>query len=219
MPYPEDMCAHINSVIDEREGSIVCTSCGLVLDEKIFNFNNSNLSYQEDGQNVCFKNEVKEILSKLQLPEVYTNRILENFKNEISQKRNKKELLPYVIYKTLNENGIPISIKDISSTSGFTDISIYDMQESNKSLIVQPEDLLEKYCSYLGFDYKTYTLVKKLLPQQNISGHNPLTIIAATIYKYCKLNNIKISMKKISLTVKISCVSIQRYLKNNDKKR
>ena len=89
------------------------------------------------------------------------------------------------------------------------------MQEVNKSVILQPCDLLEKYCSYLGFDYKTYSLIKNELPRQNLSGHNPLTIISATIYKYCKKNNIRISMKKIASTVKISCVSIQRYLRNN----
>jgi transcription initiation factor TFIIIB Brf1 subunit/transcription initiation factor TFIIB len=209
----------MNTLIDEREGTIVCTCCGLVVDEKIYNFYDSNLSSPEDGQNSCFKNDVREILSKLQLPDVYMTQIVKNFQNEIKQKRNKKELLPYVIYKTLNENGVPISIKDISSISGFTDICIYDMQESNKSLIIHPSDLLEKYCSYLGLDYKTYSLIKKLLPKENISGHNPLTIIAATIYKFCKSNNIKISMKKISSTVKISCVSIQRYLKNNENKK
>lgn len=209
----------MNTLIDEREGTIVCTCCGLVVDEKIYNFYDSNLSSKEEVGNDCFKNDVREILSKLQLPDVYTTLILKNFQKETEQKRNKKQLLPYVIYKTLNENGIPISIKDISSISGFTDISIYDMQESNKSLILQPSDLLEKYCRYLGMDYKTYTLIKKLLPQENISGHNPLTIIAATIYRFCKSNNIKVSMKKISSTVKISCVSIQRYLKNIENKK
>jgi transcription initiation factor TFIIIB Brf1 subunit/transcription initiation factor TFIIB len=215
MPYPENLCSHFNSVIDEKEGSIICTDCGLVLEEKLFKFYGGNLSSGEMETSSCLKEDVKEILSKLGLPDVFSKMIVQSFKNDMSEKKKKKDYLAYVVYKTLNENNIPISIKEISSVSGLSDNSIYDMQEKNKSVVLQPSDLLEKYCSYLGLDYKTYSLIKNELPIQNISGHNPLTVVAATIYKYCKKNNIKISMKKIATTVKISCVSIQRYLKND----
>jgi transcription initiation factor TFIIIB Brf1 subunit/transcription initiation factor TFIIB len=215
MPYPENLCSHINSVIDEKEGTIICTVCGLVLEEKLFKFYGHNLSSDIVGKSSCLKEDVKEILAKLGLPDVFTKMIVQNFENEIDEKKRKKDYLAYVVYKTLNENNFPISIKEISSISGISDSTIYGMQEVNKSVILQPCDLLEKYCSYLGFDYKTYSLIKNELPRQNLSGHNPLTIISATIYKYCKKNNIRISMKKIASTVKISCVSIQRYLRNN----
>jgi transcription initiation factor TFIIIB Brf1 subunit/transcription initiation factor TFIIB len=89
------------------------------------------------------------------------------------------------------------------------------MQEENKSIILEPTKVLEKYCNFLKLDFKTYSLIKNNLPKENLTGHNPLTIIAATIYVYCKKNNIKLSMKKIALTVNISCVSIQRYIKYN----
>lgn len=217
MPNTENLCSHINTVIDEREGSVVCTECGLVLEDKYFKVYNYHLSPIEKDQNVSIKNEVSELLAKLELPDVFTKLIVEKFENELTEKKNKKGLLAFVVYKTLNDNNIPVSIKDISSISGLSDIDIYDMQDSNESVIVQPSDLLEKYCGYLGFDFKVYSLIKKDLPIQNISGHNPLTIIAATIYKYCKKNSIKLSMKKIASTVKISCVSIQRYLKSNKK--
>jgi transcription initiation factor TFIIIB Brf1 subunit/transcription initiation factor TFIIB len=213
MPHQENMCEHFNSVIDEREGSVICTECGLVLEEKLFKFYGHNFSFKE--KDLSLKEDVKEILSKLELPDVFSKMIIENFENSNSEKKRKKNYLYYVVYKTLNENNVPISIKDISSISGVSDSTIYDMQEKNKTVIIQPSDLLEKYCGYLGFNYKTYSLIKKELPIENISGHNPLTIVAATIYKYCKKNNIKISMKKIATIVKISCVSIQRYIKIN----
>jgi transcription initiation factor TFIIIB Brf1 subunit/transcription initiation factor TFIIB len=213
MPYPENLCAHFNSVIDEKEGSVICTDCGLVIEEKLFKFYEPS-----QGENKSFlEEEVNEILTKLGLPDVFSKSIVKNLENENVEKRTKKGFLEYVIYKTLNENSIPISIKEISSVSGISDTNIYNMQENNKSLILEPCELLEKYCSYLGLNYKTYSLIKKELPSQNISGHNPLTIIAATIYQYCKNNSIKLSMKKIANTVKISCVSIQRYLKQKNK--
>jgi response regulator of citrate/malate metabolism len=61
-------------------------------------------------------------------------------------------------------------------------------------------------------DFKTFTLIKEKLPTNN-TGHNPLTIIASTIYIFCKENNLKYSMKEIAKTIGISPVSIQRYIK------
>ena len=212
MPYPENLCTHFNSVIDEKEGSVICTDCGLVIEDKLFKF------YEpcQKEKKSFLEEEVNEILSKLGLPDVFTKTILRNLENEEENRRKKKGFLEYVIYKTLNDNSVPISIKELSGISGISDIDIYNMQEDNKSVILKPCELLEKYCSYLGLNYKTYSLIKKELPSQNISGHNPLTITAATIYQYCKKNNIKLSMKKIANTVRISCVSIQRYLKQKN---
>ena len=125
----------------------------------------------------------------------------------------KKFLIPYFVYKTLSEIGFPVSIKDISAVSGISENDIYSMQESEQSLILNPFSLLEKYCKLLGLsDYKTYSVIKENLPTID-TGHNPLTVIASTIYKYCKENSIKYSMKQIASTIGISSVSIQRYIK------
>ena len=108
--------------------------------------------------------------------------------------------------------GYPISIKDIVSVSGISENYIYDMQNNEDSIILNHMLLLEKYCTLLGFDFKTYSVIKELLPNLN-TGHNPLTVIASTIYKYCKENKLKYSMKYIASIVGISSVSIQRFLK------
>jgi transcription initiation factor TFIIIB Brf1 subunit/transcription initiation factor TFIIB len=200
-------CEHLSEVIDEREGIIVCYDCGLVLSNYFFSqtqtFNCSQSIFQE---------EIKEILERLNLPQIFANDVLQKLKSCGKNNSRTKKLIPYFVYKTLNEIGCPVSIKDISSVSGISENDLYDMQES-ESLVLNPHTLLEKYCKLLGLnDFKIYSVIKEKMPVED-TGHNPLTIIASLIYKYCKENNLKYSMKEIASTVGISSVSIQRYIK------
>ena len=208
MSHEEDFCGHLNEIIDEREGTIICTDCGLILSQHIFYESKFN-EYDSYDKHL---EEIKELLERLNLPQSFASAIFEKYKILKKADKNKKYLISYSLYKTLNEMGFPISIKDISAVSGIPDNYIYDMQESDNSIILTPTSLLEKYCKLLELDYKTYSVIKGMLPEVS-TGHNPLTIIASTIYKYCKENKLKYSMKQIATTVNISSISIQRYLK------
>ena len=196
---------HTNKVTDEREGQIVCVDCGLVLTDKIF------LEYNQfsNDEHNNLSNKVKDILEKLNLPYCFVSDIVRKYLSL----QHKKFLLEYVVYLTLHESGFPISIKDISSVTGISHSRIYDLQENDQSICLRPQDLLEKYCTLLQLDYKTYSLIKKELIPEIQTGHNPLTVIAATIYTFSKKNKLKLSMKQIANVVKISSVSIQRYIK------
>jgi transcription initiation factor TFIIIB Brf1 subunit/transcription initiation factor TFIIB len=204
MPHSEHCCTHINQVIDEREGTMVCLDCGYVVAEQIYH--ETSLLREENNNLSC---QIKDILDKLFLPHCFTADIIRNY-NKLTKK---KHLLEYVIYLTLHEMGYPISIKDIACVTGITDSKIYDLQENDKAICLQPHDLLEKYCNLLQLDYKTYSLIKNDLPTKIETGHNPLTVIASTIYKFSKNNKLKLSMKQIASVVNISTVSIQRYIR------
>ena len=78
--------------------------------------------------------------------------------------------------------------------------------------------MLEKYCCFFNLDFHAYTVIKKQIEEASKTGHNPLTICAAHIYEHTKKSNCKISMKVIARELKISCISIQRYLKIKNKK-
>ncbi|EFX63186.1 hypothetical protein DAPPUDRAFT_119445 [Daphnia pulex] len=63
---------------------------------------------------------------------------------------NRKCAIPYFVYKTLDEMGFPVSIKDISAISGLSENDIYSMQESEKTFCLNASTLLEKYCRGFG---------------------------------------------------------------------
>ena len=79
----------------------------------------------------------------MNMPESYSHKIMEKNKNS-------KKSIPYMIYKTLNQDGCPISIRDVSAVSGMTDSKIYKDQETDVVIISRPELMLEKYCKFFG---------------------------------------------------------------------
>ena len=206
----ENFCTHINIITDEHEGSIICIDCGLVISDNLYIEN----CFKFQGSDVTCNDieEIKELLERLNFPTSFALDIYKNVQKGLELKKVKKYLIPFTVYQTLNEMGYPISIKDIVAVSGISENYIYDMQNNEDSIILNHMLLLEKYCTLLGFDFKTYSVIKELLPNLN-TGHNPLTVIASVIYKYCKENKLKYSMKFIASTVGISSVSIQRFLK------
>jgi len=219
MPFTENLCSHVNETVDEKEGCVVCMDCGLVLDDKIFDTSFTTSAYMQDmdaEKNNEEKKEVKELLEKMNLPDSFACFILQKVPKSSTKKYTSKKL-SYITYKTLNELGNPVSIKDISAVSGISNKVFTKMQEKSDTIILEPKHIVEKYCKILGLNYKQYTVIKEKLHMLHmISGHNPLTIIASLIYLYSKENNLKHSMKTVANIVGISCVSIQRYLKKNE---
>ena len=206
MPNTENLCSHRETINDDREGTVVCVNCGFVLSDQLYQ---SNYCFHENNKEEDqLENKVRDILDKLNLPSCFVVDIMRKY----AKMEKRKYLLEYLVYSTLHDCGFPISIKDISCVTGISDSKIYQLQGKDESICLQAENLIEKYCTLLNFDYKTYSLIKAELPIVE-TGHNPLTIIASTIYKYCKRKKIKLSMRKIANVINISTVSIQRYIK------
>lgn len=207
MPHAEYLCSH-KIVDDERNGCSVCTECGFVLESQLFTQNFKEFQFEEiPAKNLEIKEEIRELLHRINLPDLYSSQITKNVYGK------KKKDIPYTIYKTLNDQGCGISIKDISAISGLDSSEIYKSQEKDKVIIMRPEEMLEKYTKKLDLDFKAYAVIKEKIIQSCKTGHNPMTIVGVNIYLYCKENNLKLSMKTIAKTLNISCISIQRYLK------
>jgi|LakMenE01Jun11ns_1017340.scaffolds.fasta_scaffold00735_3 transcription initiation factor TFIIIB Brf1 subunit/transcription initiation factor TFIIB len=212
MPYPEYLCGHENVIDDTREGCSVCTDCGLVLEDKIFLPSYDETYFHPPFQtfeNNQTKQEITELLHRINLPNTYSTQISKN----CLKKKYKTKSIPFVLYQTLNENGCPISLKEISAVSGLTNSEIYKHQDNNDAIILRPEEMLEKYCTILKLNFKEYSVIKENIKGSLKTGHNNLTIIGANIYLYGKQNNLKLSIKLIAKTLNISCISIQRYIK------
>lgn len=205
-------CKHINQITDEREGTLVCVDCGLVLSEHVFLYDNDYNSSHTKNESVL-QNEISEILERLNLPQSYIENVEENFKSITTKKNiNLNTILAASVYKTFNKEKNTLSIKDVSAASG---ISARKISSFNKSIhILKTENILEKYCKINNLDFKNYAVIKEDLKKYKILGHNPLTLVGSVIYMHCKKNKIKRSMKDIAQSLGISIVSIQRFIKN-----
>lgn len=201
MSCKKNSCQHINQIIDEHEGTYICTDCAQVV---------SNFFCEEKFQRLDNilppqQNEATEILSRLNLPDGFIDFIEEkNDKDKTNITTNATK-----IYLTTNINNSVVTLKEISAITGINSKKIAK-KETN---IIDKYLLLEKYCALLDLNYKTYTVIKEKLKTYQLSGHNPLTVVASAIYIHSKENKLKLSMKKISDCFGISSISIQRYLK------
>lgn len=210
MPHSEHLCGHENVIDDEREGSCVCINCGLVLESQLFLPGFNEIKYEKkitDIKEIEKNEQIRELLHRINLPDFLSAQISRKCEGKSKKK------IPFYMYQTLNENGCPISMKEVSAVSGFTNSDIYKHQENNNVIILKPELMLEKYCKILDLNFSAYSVIKEKMLSVSMSGHSPLTIIGSNIYLYTKNNNLKIPMKKIAKTINISCISIQRYLK------
>lgn len=190
-----ETCLHLNQVIDEHEGTIVCPDCAHVLDSYLFHDAKSN----DSSINNQVEKDALEILQRLNLPEeiLYHSRDLKSVAN---------------LYNTINLQSV-VTIKEFCAASGLSEKNIV---KANKEKVCKTsmDCLVEKYCSIFNLTYKDCTLIKGNIADKPYSGHPPLTILAYEIYNYLNSKNIyKITTKKVCKILGISPISVQRYKK------
>lgn len=195
-----DVCEHKNQVLDEHEGTYVCTNCAKVIDnyytQTIKPCNNEIMYIEKNTSNLISS----EFASRLNIPVL-------NVKDKQTELKSVSN-----IYLEANKADFSVTLKEISAISGYS-VKQIGKETKNTVNLLNISSLLEKYCKLLDLDYKIYSVIKETIDTENISGHNPLTIVASHIYKFLKDNKQKISMKKICEIIGISSISIQRYLK------
>ena len=88
MHHEEYCCQHLNEIIDEREGSIVCTDCGLVLSNLLTSYENHLKEVNKPTDDY-----ILEILSRLEMSYFFSHDI----------KKNLEKINFYFIYLKLNK--------------------------------------------------------------------------------------------------------------------
>lgn len=193
----EHTCSDMYQVIDEREGTIVCTNCGKVLDTQLY------VDYEktkEPSQTSNFQTNDKayEILSRLNL----TNNTLLLDEKGIEVKD---------LYQEINKQSA-VTLKEFCAATGLTKNVVV---KTNRNCVCSVDifKLLDKYCSLLEVPFTDYTVIKEKIQNKPYSGHPPLTVIGYYIHTTCKKQR-KITIKKICETLGISSISIQRFRKH-----
>lgn len=190
-----DSCLHLNNVIDEHEGTVVCPDCAHVIDTYLYH----DTRVCENPINTQVEKDALEILQRLNLPE----EILKH-SNDIKNIAN--------LYNAINLRSV-VTIKEFCAASGLTEKFIV---KANKEKVCKTsmDILVDKYCNIFDLSFKDCTLIKETISNKPYSGHPPLTILAYEIFKYIRdIKKIKITVKKICKEIGISPISVQRYKK------
>lgn len=190
-----DSCLHLNQLIDEHEGLIVCPDCAHVVENYLF----QEEKKVETTINSPLEKDALEILQRLNLPEeiLFHAKSINNLAN---------------LYNTINLQSV-VTMKEFCAASGLTE---KNMVKANKETISQTsmDALVEKYCNIFNLNFKDCTLIKESISTKPYSGHPPLTILAYELYTFQRSKKIpKITTKKICKILGISPVSVQRYKK------
>jgi len=197
-----DLCEHVNEIIDEHTGDVICFNCGIIKD-RYFQYNTKKLIIDNYKHNPL----VNDMLDKINFSEYFADDVNDKISNASS--RNLKRIASE-IYKIVNEKNSCLTLKTVMNISGLKTNQI----KSNDIHILNVENVLEKYTSMLNIDYKTYTVIKEKIKMYKNTGFQPLTIVGGVIYLHsCEIKK-KISMKKISSLLGISSISIQRFVKH-----
>jgi len=187
-------CDEIFFVLDEREGTTVCTNCGYVVDSQLYV---NTFSYNNEVPETE-KQEFNEILSRL------------NLTSDIVQQEKDIDNLSS-LYSVINKTSA-VTMNEFCLATGLAKKKVV---KSNRNSICATNEsiLLDKYCKLLNICFKDYTVIKeKISSFSNKTGHSPLTIIGYYIYVCCK-KKYKLSIQKVCNVIGISPISIQRFKK------
>lgn len=201
-------CQHGQTVIDTREGEIKCIECGLVMSV----YYEKQIERFYEDENTEWSEMCKDILDKIHISPVYAGHIMSYLNKHF--KKIKLDNLIFGIYKVLNEKfDMPISLHELSNITGCQKKLVCAAQKLDENVIINVENIVDKYIPELNLDFKTASLIKETIKRYKPSGHTPSTIVAGTIYIVCKQLSKKLSIKQISNITAVSQISIQRFVK------
>ncbi len=236
------MCNHQYLIEDTRQGDVVCTECGLVIDkiycesnletkwEKIRNFNKE--IEQNDQHLGKEKKFLKNLCSKLHLNNDVTNAIFNlwaeitawHYRKNGKIKINLKGLVVMTLYQGLIKEKIPRPIShlcqevDINPKTVWRWIKLYrqDLAVTIKTEnSIKAKDMAEYFLQPLQLTYQEMSSIKEKLDKNENSSFAPRTLLAACAYAFLKeTKNPYPSVKNTARVLGVSVMSLYRCLKS-----
>ena len=216
----QDVCNHMQTVENDRDGECTCTECGLVL---------TPLYYEQhfsDKTNNEIYNEIKEYITDICYnANIPNNVIVASFKYYKELKGNSnlcfnnKILAAYSIYESLNKMEIPRLAEEVAHYAGVKVNKIWRV-ESTLTLsdpLNEPTQYVERYCTILKIPYsdqkKIKMLIRDIQEKFNLGCLRSNCLVAAVTHLYCLKKKLKLSLKLICTTCSISTTSVHRIIR------
>lgn len=192
------MCLHEETIESYPDCEIVCLQCGVVL-EKILDRSPENLPFIVDEFDVLLMREaLTDIVNNIHLPMNCIEPVIAKYKQvrietNLTKFKN-RELLCFVLYNFLIEEGVPRLLHDICRQCHVRASRIWDIQkESNAFADLEPQLLVCRVIDILKIPYHHLDSIKSTITfLDNISCAKPETIAACAIYATveCELSDV-----------------------------
>lgn len=234
---------HNNIIIDQHEGTYICTDCAHVVDtyfentymttdKEEVNVHNEKLSKKQTKTNTNI-NTIKEICEKLFVDKYIVSFAL-NLYNTIKNLEhitqfNDDEIICFVIFEALIRNNNGLFIHNITYyfpniTNDYFIYKIYEILENKNILNVNVNNIfsyINTLCNQFNLNYKEKQFFRTIcnkIPKHILIDIQPKVILSYLIFHYFKKykRNCKISLKHICKTCNISPSTIFRTIKNRN---
>ena len=228
--YREDLqgnaCDHFNTIHDDREGTYICTDCGLVLEESYCREVPFNAIIENDCdklddaykflQNVCEMGHLGKCFIE------YAITLTKKLKFQIKECKYKEvDLAVYALYETLHRFDSPRTPQEICYLSGMDISTLWKIEkEMNHPHIIasDPTMFVERYCSYLDLSFWDKKIITEIARNMYGMGNKPNCLVAVATYLYCKQNNLSTSLKSICEVCGVSTSNVHKIVRNMNEK-
>ena len=209
------MCEHIDHIIDQHEGCVICMQCGSVLGMH-FLYPSDEDRHSRYNLTSSIKTFLYDCCDRMHLP----SSILEIIQKKYScfhdslafEKVDRMQLMAYSIYYTLKDQGIGRNIEYIAYNTGITSKQLWKCEslDPNLAIPISIENLLTPVYTLFHLSKQDHDNIISISRHFQERHFSPLTMTSTLVYLYCKAVKIPISVKKVFSVFNVSSMSIYR---------
>ena len=215
------MCSHpdYSLVIDQHEGTTVCTDCARVLDDNLFT-NQSKVQTASLDAHSAVVRELMDLCFNRNIPTCILNSAIDQFEMHYASKNEAelaKSTFAFYLYKELIKNGWDITMDRVADWLGINQAkSIWKVHvQHNMVMEFEPDYFYETFASHLGIPYSQLDAIKyygmHLKKRLQNYSFTPRNVAAAIVHSFLKNNALSVAETCHKLSVSAS--SLQRILK------
>ena len=209
------ICEHVDRIIDQHEGSIVCMQCGIVLHTHFLYPIHENRHFMHK-----LKTDIETFLydccDRMHLPSSILEIIQKKFShlrvNPAFQKVDDMQLIAYSIYFILKDQGVGRNIEYIAYNTGITSKQLWKCEslDPNLPIPISIESLLVPVYTLFNMSKQDYDNIINISEHFQDRHFSPITMTSTLVYLYCKAREIPITVKKVTSVFNVSSMSINR---------
>ena len=169
-----NMCDHLNQIIDQHEGSIVCGDCALVLDVYFSQQEHSSQKISVSLQHVDhLKSYLLDCCDRMHIPTLISENIYKKFiqfrTGRDFERISDMHLMTYSIYITLKNDGIGRNIEYVAQNTGISSKLLWKCESLDPyiSMPINIENVLAPVYSMFNLSSEDCKIIVKISKHGN----------------------------------------------------